>query len=65
VIKYVEVPRGVKYDEFKTWMIAHFGLSDHPKADLWFRMSYERGHAHGLQDVFIEGMELYKLMEAN
>jgi hypothetical protein len=55
----------MKYDEFKTWMIAYFGLFGHPKADLWFRMAYERGHAHGLQDVFIEGMELYKLMEVN
>lgn len=65
MINYTDVPCNMKYDEFRTWMIAYFGLHGHPKADRWFRMAYERGHACGLQDVFIEGLELYELLDPN
>lgn len=28
-----------------------YGLQDHPKFDLLYSISWERGHAHGLTDV--------------
>ena len=65
MINYVEVQRNMKYDEFKIWMIAYFGLYGHPKAEEWFSLAYERGHMWGLQDVFIEGRKLYELMDPN
>ena len=61
-MNYVEVPTGINDVVFKAWLLEHFGLTNHPKADLFWRIAYESGHSGGNQDIFIYAQDLYELI---
>jgi len=49
--------------QFKTDLLAEYGVTDHPKADRCYSLAWEHGHAAGLAEVagyFDEFVELIK-----
>ena len=44
--------------QFKTDALKEVGLAGHPKAEAAWSMAWDRGHSHGMQEVFHELEEL-------
>lgn len=47
---------------FKSDALKELGLTDHPKADLLYRISYDRGHSSGYGEIWNELLELSELV---
>ena len=50
-------------DLFKADLLAECGLTDHPKADIFFSKCWEMGHGSGLREVFIIAQDLEDLLK--
>ena len=48
---------------FRADLEVEFGMKGHAKADLLWRMAWDRGHSSGLQEVFQEYRELSELVK--
>ena len=48
--------------EFKRDVLAHIGISGHPKADLLYQMASQRGHGAGHHEVLSEADDLAELL---
>ena len=49
--------------QFKLDSLAELGLSEHPKADLFFKKAWEDGHAGGYFEVFSVMQDLAELLD--
>lgn len=47
---------------FKIDALVTLGIENHPKADRAWKMAWDRGHASGLVDVYLELKELCELL---
>lgn len=50
-------------EEFKKDLLDEFGLTNHPKADKFWEIVWDMGHAYGLSDVYSYADQLYVLLE--
>lgn len=48
---------------FKTDLMAALGLTNHPKADLFYRKVWDLGHSSGFHEVTIHAEDLAELMK--
>lgn len=52
-----------KREAFRKTLAEAYGISDHPKEDLLWRMAWSRGHANGYAEVASEYDELVELIK--
>lgn len=50
-------------EEFIKDLFEELGITDHPKASALYSMAYERGHAHGFEEVAAEARALVSLIK--
>jgi hypothetical protein len=50
---------------FKQDFLVEFQIEGHPKADLFFKICYDMGHANGLYEVISIAVDLIDLMKYN
>ena len=55
--------RRAKSDEFMKDLLAHLGLTGHPKAEKLFSMAWNQGHASGYSEVAYYAEELAELLK--
>ena len=55
--------RRLEREVFKADLADAYGVSNHPKADRVFELSWDRGHSVGLGDVLIEYDDLVELIK--
>ncbi len=54
---------GKLLDEFRKDLFEEFGVTDHPKVDRVYQIAWEKGHAHGLSEVYIEFSDIVELIK--
>jgi hypothetical protein len=50
------------YAEFKQDMFKSYGVENHPKVEVAYRIAYDHGHGNGLVEVDIYFSELAELL---
>ncbi len=61
-VAYKQAVYDMQHDVFKKAALADLGLIDHPKAHKAWSMAWERGHAQGLHEVYLELQDLAELL---
>ena len=50
-------------ERFRVDLLDCLCVAGHPKADVLWRLAWERGHSNGYEEVLTEAMDLIELME--
>jgi hypothetical protein len=50
-------------EKFKLDLLEEYGVKDHPKAELCFRLAWENSHAYGYQAVALHFADLVELIK--
>lgn len=49
-------------EEFRQDLFAELGIADNPRREKLYSLAYERGHAHGFEEVFSQAQSLVELI---